>query len=289
MRLVYIDGERFAPEAARVSVYDRGFLYGDSVFETIRTYAGRLFALEEHMERLAESAAKIYIDLPVPLAQIQEETLAAVEAAGNDESYCRIMLTRGTGPVGLDTSLAEGPCRVTFVQPLRMPPEAHYREGVTAACVETVRASDAADNAKLGNYLASLLALRKARDAGADEALILSQGRLVEGTTSNLFVVRGAQLLTPPLTAGILAGITRREVIAAARDEGLEVLEEALPPDEVVAADECFHTSSIRELVPIVAIDGRPVGEGKPGPTTRRLHRAFRRRVGLERLPYDIS
>ncbi len=290
MRLAYIDGQRFQPEEARVSVYDRGFLYGDSVFETLRTYGGKLYALDEHMQRLEESAGKILMELPMSREALAAETAEAVAAAGNDESYTRVMLSRGTGPVGLDPSRAEKPTRVILVEPLTMPPERVYLEGLAAMCVQTVRASDGADNAKLGNYLASLLALKKAKDQGADEALVVDgDGRVVEGTTFNVFAVRDGRLLTPPDDAGILLGITRREVIATAEAEGIEVDYVALPPEELRACDEVFVTSSIREIVPLRSIDGAAVaGASRPKPfaTTHRIHRAFRSRVGAKGMPY---
>ena len=243
MRLVYIDGERFRPADAKISVYDRGFLYGDSVFETIRTYGGKLFALDEHIDRLEESAAKMHIELPVDKATIVAETRQAVEEAKNPESYARVMLTRGTGPLGLDTDLARGPTRVILVEPLKMPPKEHYEHGIAAACVETVRASDAADSAKLGNYLASVLALKKAKEAGAVEALVVNRdGLVVEGTTSNVFAVVRGGLVTPPLDIGILAGITRAEVLSAAAELGIAVEERAMKPSEIRGVDELFIT-----------------------------------------------
>lgn len=290
-RLAVIDGVERSPETATVSVYDRGFLYGDSVFETVRTYAGVLFALDEHMERLEESAAKIGVELPVPREQLAEETRRAVAAAGNRESYARIMLTRGSGPVGLDIALAETALRVIIVEPLTVPPPEHYENGITAVCVQTVRASDAADNAKVGNYLASALALRTARDAGANEALVVNRdGLVVEGTTSNVFAVVQGGMVTPPIDSGVLAGITRHHVLQMAAAEGLVVVERAMTRDEILRSDELFLTSSIRELMPVVAVDGEVIGNGRPGPVTQRLHRAFRRFVGMDgKLPFEVQ
>jgi len=213
---------------------------------------------------------------------LRTETERAVTEAGNAESYARIMISRGRGPLGLDPSLALRATRVILVEPLSLPPAELYRNGVRARCVQTVRAADAAQGAKLGNYLASLLALREAREGGADEALVVNRdGMVVEGPTSNLFVVRRGELWTPPLEIGILAGITRSLVIELARGRGLSVRERALPPAQVAAADEVFLTSSIREIVPVVEIDGAVVANGSPGPITRALHQAFRAHVGL--------
>jgi len=288
-RLAVIEGRVVEPEEATISIYDRGFLYGDSVFETIRTYGGKLFALEEHLDRLEDSARKMGFSLPVSKEQIAAETRRGVEASGNDESYARVMITRGTGPIGLDTALAEGPFRVILIEPLKTPPPEHYAAGLSAICVETVRASDAADSAKLGNYLASALALKKAKEAGAHEALVVNRdGYVVEGTTSNVFVVRGGELSTPALGVGVLAGITRKQVLAAAQALEIPVHFEALTPEQIQAVDELFLTSSIREVMPIVSVDGQPIGDGKPGPVTRALHREFRKRMGLDgRLPFE--
>ena len=288
-RLAVIEGEIRKPEEATISVYDRGFLYGDSVFETVRTYGGKIFALGEHLDRLEDSAEKMGFALPVTKAQLAEETRRGVEASGNAECYARIMITRGTGPIGLDTTLAEGPVRVILVEPLKTPPPEHYERGITAVCVETVRASDAADSAKIGNYLASALALKKAKEAGAHEALVVNRdGLVVEGTTSNVFVVRGGTLCTPALDVGILAGITRKGVLAAAEDLDIAVEFASLTPAEIHGVDELFLTSSIREIMPVVSVDGHAIGTGTPGEVTRRLHRAFRKRVGLDgRLPFE--
>jgi branched-chain amino acid aminotransferase len=289
-RVVFIDGKSVPPEEARISVYDRGFLYGDSVFETIRTYGGELFALDEHLIRLEDSAEKMRFDLGVPRDIIAGETRQAVaQAACENETYARVMITRGTGPLGLDTALAEGPCRVVLVQDLQMPPTTHYRDGISALCVETVRASDAAHSAKIGNYLASALALRTARAAGAAEALVVNRdGLVVEGTTSNVFAVKEGKLITPPLEIGILAGITRAKVIRCAEALGIDVAYETMSPQALSAVDELFLTSSIREVLPIVKVDSALIGDGQPGEITRKLHRQFRKLVGLDgTLPHE--
>lgn len=281
-RLVSIDGSIVAPEEARVSAYDRGFLYGDSVFETIRTYRGVPFALADHMERLARSADRVGIPMPVPKEAMSAEVERAVLAAANPESYIRAMLTRGAGPLGLDPTLAQKPLRVIFIEPLVPLPASMYRDGVSVVTVRTERAADAASGAKVGNYLASLLALRVAKEAGAHEALIIgADGTVVEGTTSNVFAVRDSALLTPPEEAGILPGITRAHLLQAAADIGTPVRFERLTPDELAASSEVFISSSLREVLPVVRVDSAQVGDGRPGPVTRALHAAFRRSIGL--------
>jgi branched-chain amino acid aminotransferase len=287
-RIASIDGVLHAPEDARVSVYDRGFLYGDSVFETIRTYGGEPFALGEHLARLARSAAKIGIVMPVELAALALEVRRAVRAARNAESYVRVTLTRGTGPLGLDPALARDPLRVILVEPFTPLPSALYRDGVRAVTTRIDRPADAAPGAKIANYLASLLALQAAREQGAHEALLLdARGEVIEGATSNVFVVQDGALLTPPEEAGILAGITRAQVIAIAGELGIPVRFATFPP--TMAAQEAFLTSSLREVIPLVQIDANRLGEGRPGPITRAIHAAFRRTVGLgsEPMPWE--
>lgn len=311
-RLVSINGVIFRPEEAKVSVYDRGFLYGDSVFETIRTYGGAPFALGEHLARLERSAGRIGIPLPVSREELAREVDALLRAArapgagepgAPQESYLRVMLTRGSGPLGLDPSLASEPLRVILVEPLKPLPSSIYRDGVGVITVRTTRASDAAPGAKVSNYLESLLALREARAAGAHEALILDPaGNVVEGTTSNVFLVeRGARapggaaappaaLITPPDEAGLLAGITRAHVMDAAAELGIPVRREPVTVARLLAADEVFITSSLREIVPVVRVDAHPIGAGAPGATTRALHTAFRGKAGLAGapLPWEV-
>lgn len=280
MRLVLVNGEPKAPEEATVSVYDRGFLYGDSVFETIRTYGGRPFALEEHVERLARSAERVLISLPLPPEEIAKEIERAVQLAQNPESSVRVMLTRGTGPLGLDPDLARHPSRIIFVEPLSPPPAEAYRQGIGVILVRTARAVDAtaAAGAKVANYLTSLLAIREAKQVGAAEALIVdANGCVVEGATSNVFIVKKGELFTPPESAGILPGITRAHLLEAAKTLGITVHFEELPEGEFFDADEVFISSSIREVLPVVRVDGRAIADGEPGDVTRRLHSAFRK------------
>lgn len=289
-RLASINGVILAPSEALVSVYDRGFLYGDSVFETIRTYGGEPFALDEHLARLARSAEKVGIALPLELGALAQEARDALQAAGNAESYARIILTRGEGPLGLDPALAIAPLRVILVEPLTPLPAALYRDGVKVSTIRTERAADAAPGAKVGNYLGGMLALAQARAAGAHEALILdAHGAIVEGATSNFFVARGARLSTPPEKAGILAGITRARVLDVAAALGLAVELEPIFPADLEHVTEAFLTSSLRELIPVVQVDDRAIGDGRPGPLTRKIHAEFRKRTGAlaEPMPWE--
>lgn len=283
-RVASIDGRVVGPEGALVSVYDRGFLYGDAVFEVLRAYEGKPFALGEHLDRLRRSAARVAIDLPWDDATLARDVEQALHAAGGGEAYVRMMVTRGSGPLSLDPDTARSPLRVVLVEPASPPTVDAYSRGIAAATVSARRATDgtAAEGAKVTNYLASLLALREAKARGGDEALIVdASGRVVEGATSNVFAVRGGRLVTPPESAGILAGITRRWILALARQSGLEADEAPLSVSDLCAADEVFITSSIREVLPVVSVDDHPIGSGSPGPITRRVHRALRAAVGM--------
>lgn len=286
--LVLIDGVR--ADDPRVSVYDRGFLYGDSVFEVIRTYGGKPFGLDEHVARLHRSAAKIAMDLPWTEAALLAEIEGAVREAGYPESYIRVIVTRGVGKLGLDPDLADVPTRVVMIHPLTLPPLPVYRDGVAVFVVDSVRATDgtAAEGAKSSNYLANLLALREAKKQGCYEPVFVHDGQVLEGGTSNVFAVEGDTLVTPP-ERRILGGITRRHVLAAAPSLGLEVKVEPVSLARFRSADELFLTSTVREIVPIVRIvEGTgpsTVGTGAPGRTTRAIHEAFRRHVGATTSP----
>jgi branched-chain amino acid aminotransferase len=279
--LVLIDGRPMAPDAAKVSVFDRGFLYGDSVFETLRTYGGRPFALARHLQRLASSAARVFIDLPVSLEQLGREIESAIVGAGNAESYVRFTLTRGVGEaLGLDPGLSRHPLRVVIVTPLQPPAPELYRDGVAVITHRTERITDAnaAAGAKVGNYLTAVLANREARLANAAEALLVDgRGRVVEGATSNVFaVLSDGTLVTPPESDGILLGITRETVLAVAAELAVPIRLESLPLDVVKGAAEVFISSSIRELLPVVGVDGAPIGNARPGAVTTRLLGGFR-------------
>jgi branched-chain amino acid aminotransferase len=277
-----IDGRLHEPEEAKVSVFDRGFLFGDSVFETIRTYDGRPFALGEHLTRLEKSCERTFIPLPVALDVLRREVMESVRAGGNPESYIRVILTRGSGPLGLDSSFEAHPTRVIIVAPLVSPPADAYANGVGLVTYRTQRVAEATDaaGAKVGNYLVAILAVRAAREAGASEALIVdAAGRVVEGASSNVFAVVGERLVTPPEDDGILLGITRRLVLEVARERGIPIELRSLTVDELYRADEVFVSSSIRELMPAVRVDDHVIGAGTPGTATLDLLRRFREKV----------
>ncbi|HWA75983.1 MAG TPA: aminotransferase class IV [Polyangiaceae bacterium] len=285
--LVMIDGQPCAPEAARVSVFDRGFLYGDSVFETLRTYGGQPFALDEHIARLERSAALVGIRVPLSASELDAEVRRAVALAGFPESYLRVMVTRGQGQrLGLDPALAGAPLRVVIVSLLEPLPAVKYERGIAAITYRTQRVADGTEaaGAKLGNYLVAVLASEAARAADAEEALLLDrEGGVLEGATSNVFAVRAGRLITPPVELGILPGITRAHVLGLAAALSLPVEERALSVGELGELDELFISSSIRELLPVVRVDGRAIGAGQPGPICARLLAAFREQAGAAR------
>jgi branched-chain amino acid aminotransferase len=271
---VYIDGAVRPPEDAKVSVLDRGFLYGDSVYETIGTMYGRLFAAREHLDRLERSAGRIGLRVP-PRAEIEAAVAETIAAAGNPETRVRVMLTRGVGKLDLDPASCDD-CRLVVIAfPLGAPTPEMFEKGVAVAIVSVTRNSPSAIDpaVKSGNYLNNVLALGEARRSfGAYEAILCAgDGSIAEGASSNVFAVVGGQLWTPQPEVGILDGITRAKVLELARGDGIAVLERRIEPDELRSADEAFLTSATRGVLPIATIDGRPVGAGAPGPVTRRL------------------
>jgi len=277
---VAIEGVLVPSERALVSIFDRGFLYGDSVFETVRTYDGTPFMLTEHLERLAWSAERTAMTLPVPVEELVSEVSAQIREVGARlacDVTARVMVTRGEGALGLDPSGATTPRRyVIFSRFKSLPPE-WYDAGVAVVSYSTHRPSDAARGAKVANYLESILAIRHARDLGAHEAIVLTgDGHVVEGTTSNVLAVSCGDLLTPPDYETFLPGITRRVVLELAAGLGLRVVARRLEPADLAAADEVFLTSTIREVLPVASVDGHQIGDGVPGPKTRELAAAFR-------------
>ncbi len=277
---VMIDGRIVPAERAVISVFDRGFLYGDSVFETLRTYGGVPFALREHLARLQRSAERVFITLPVSPGILGEELLRAVQTQGSPECYVRLSVTRGVGlSLGLDPGLAQRPSRVVIVTALSPLPDRMYAQGIAAITYRADRPGESvgASDAKIGNYLVAVLAMRAAHARGANEALVEdANGRILEGATSNVFAVFGSTLVTAPDTTDILPGITRAHTLRLAQALGIAVELRPLPKAELTAADEVFICSSIRELLPVVRIDERAVGPGVPGPVTQLLLRAFR-------------
>lgn len=286
---VAIDGRPVDAEAARVSVYDRGFLYGDGVFETLRSYGAGLFRLEQHLERLAWSCSEVLIDLPLGVEALTREVRELTRALRPEEPVdvaVRVLVTRGVGPLGLDVAGCDRPTRVLFVSPLAPPDASLYERGVEVVSSSVVRPSDALGGAKVLSYLPSIVALAHARRRGAHDALIVSRdGFVLEGTSSNVFALREGALLTPPTSDAILPGITRQVVMDVARALGLTVEERRLTPGDLVSADEVLLSSSLRELVPVVSLDGFVIADGRVGPWAERLLDALRSTARREASP----
>lgn len=271
-----IDGRILPSDEARVSVLDRGFLYGDAVFEALRSYAGVPHALDAHVERLFRSAAIIGMQPSFTPATLRSEILAAIAACEAEQHYVRIVLTRGQGAFGLSLRGASDTLRVILVRPLAEPAERIYREGIR---VESVVAppSRFLAGAKPSSYLTNLLALEHAQSLGADDAFLIGEhGELLEGATSSVFLVRGGEVHTPTLAVGILPGITRDLLLETARKAGLVARERLLTIHDAYRADEIFVTSSVREVVAVVGIDGKLVGTGIPGPVALSLMQSYR-------------
>jgi branched-chain amino acid aminotransferase len=279
---INVNGTITAAEVAVVSPLDRGFLFGDSVYETIRTYGGRPFLLGGHLQRLRRSAEHLDIPHERTIVDIEAEILRTVASSGLPETAIRVILTRGLGPLGYDPADCGSPTLVIHARRCPEIPSSILQEGVDVAIVDVTRnARSALDPAiKSSNLLNNFLAWRAARRLGAYEPILLNAAeRLTEGATSNLFVVRSERLVTPPLEDGLLEGITRGLVLELARGAGLAVAEESLGSDELRTADEAFLTSTLKGILPIRRCDGWPVRHGRPGPLTRRIMDLFLERV----------
>ena len=262
---------------ARIPIYDRGFLYGDSVFETLRTYHGRPHALNQHLKRLRLSASRIAMDLEVTDDELRRSIDKLLATRPDQESYLRLIITRGDGEFGLAPDLASNQRVVILARPLQEHPESFWADGIHAISLQEKLRWRGKRIAKTGNYLNNLLALDAARRAGAHEALRFdADDQLTEGSTSNVFVVVKAVLHTPDLAAGVLPGITRQLILECAHRLNIEVKEQAIPRRMLEDADEIMISSSIRELVAVVTLDGQAVGKGRPGPLCRQLHGTYR-------------
>jgi branched-chain amino acid aminotransferase len=273
-----VNGEITPAEEARVSVLDNGFTFGDAVYETLRTYGGRPFHLDRHLERLRRSAERLAIPLPAG-ESLARDLDALLARAANPESYIRIIVTRGRGDISYHFDRVKGPTVVMVVKPLAPFPAAYHTDGVPVILSSVRRNSpQALDPAiKSCNLLNNILAMREAQAKGAFEPIMLNEiGEVAETASANVFLVKDGALLTPPLDAGNLPGVTRRVVLDLAAGLGVPVREEPVAVKDLLAADEVFITSTLKEVLPVATIDGRPVGAGKPGPVTLRLLAAIR-------------
>jgi branched-chain amino acid aminotransferase len=271
---IYIDGKFYDEKSAKISVFDHGLLYGDGVFEGIRAYHGRVFKLKEHIDRLFYSAKAILLTIPMPHADVVAATVETCRRNGIRDGYIRLLVTRGVGTLGLSPNRCKRPSVIIIADKIQLYPKEHYERGLDIVTVPTTRNLHSALNPAIKslNYLNNILAKIEANNAGVEEAIMLNaEGFVSECTGDNVFIVKAGQLLTPPLSAGALYGITRGVVMELGRRKGLQVGEPNLTRYDLFNADECFLTGTGAELIPVVKIDGRIIGSGRPGPVTKTL------------------
>lgn len=270
--VVSIDGVVTPIADARVSAMDHGFLFGDSIYEVVRTLGGRPVAMREHLARLRSSAEMTYLRMPWTDAEIVARIRAAFDASKLADAYIRLVVSRGAGPMTLLPDQCDRPSTIVYVMPLVIPADAE--RGIGVVVPERLRNDRRAlaPAAKTGNYLNNALALVEARRAGGDDAVMVNpEGFVTEATTANVAWVKGGRVITPSHDCGILAGITREALIAEMRRDGMTVVEGRFPAADFRACDEAMLTGTIRGVSPVVRIDGRAVGDGRPGPLTRRI------------------
>ncbi len=277
---IYIGGKLYDKADAKISVYDHGLLYGDGVFEGIRAYAGKVFRLTEHVDRLYDSARSIHLVIPIPKAEMAAAIQSTVKVNNLTDAYIRVVITRGAGSLGLDPKKTSDPQVIIIADSISLYPEELYKTGLKIVTAGTMRNHPAALNPRIKslNYLNNILAKIEGANAGCLEALMLNhQGNIAECTGDNIFVVKHGQLHTPSIDSGILEGITRGAVIELARESGLKVFERTMDRHDVYTADECFLTGTAAEVIPVVECDDRPIGTGTPGPITKDLLARFHR------------
>jgi branched-chain amino acid aminotransferase len=275
---VYIDGQFHSEADAKISVFDHGLLYGDGVFEGIRIYHGRVFKLNEHIERLYWSAKAILLNIPLTPAELIQATLATCRENRLTDGYIRLVVTRGRGTLGLDPRRCPKASIIIIASKIQLYPQEYYDRGLDIVTVPTTRSLVNSVNPAIKslNYLNNILAKMEANLAGVEEAIMLnSEGFVAECTGDNIFIAQKGRLMTPPLSAGALYGITRNTVLDCARALGITTSEPNLTRYDLYIADEMFLTGTAAEIIPVVKVDGRIIGTGSPGPLTRRLIDAF--------------
>jgi branched-chain amino acid aminotransferase len=276
---IYLNGKLVPKEEAAVSVFDHGLLYGDGVFEGIRFYAGRVFRLDDHIDRLYRSARAIALNIPIDRDEMSRAVLDTIRANDMADGYVRLVVTRGEGSLGLSPKSCPQPTIFIIAAGITLYPDEMYRNGLKLVTCATRRIAHGALSpmVKSLNYLNNIMAKIEAEQAGAGEGLMLNeQGYVAECTGDNVFVVRDGRIITPPIAAGALAGVTRAVVFELARQLGIEIREENMTRYDIYTADECFLTGTAAEIIPAVQLDARLVHDGKPGPVTRRLTELFR-------------
>jgi branched-chain amino acid aminotransferase len=276
---IYIDGNYYGKEDAKISVFDHGLLYGDGVFEGIRVYHRRVFKLKEHIQRLYYSAKAILLSIPMSEEAMCRAVVETCRANGLENGYIRLIVTRGAGSLGLSPDSCKSPSVIIIANEIQLYPREFYEKGMEIITAATARNLVNAVNPAIKslNYLNNILAKIEASNAGCEEAIMLnSEGFVAECTGDNVFILHHGKIFTPPLASGALYGITRSTVIELAKEEGFEVEEKNLTRYDLFISEECFLTGSGAEIVPVVMIDKRVIGEGKPGSVTRQLEAKYR-------------
>jgi len=275
---IFIDGKYYSEQDAKVSVFDHGLLYGDGIFEGIRIYHGRIFKLREHIDRLFCSAKAILLNMPMTHEELVKATVETCRENKLRDGYIRLLVTRGVGNLGLNPNTCKKASVIIIADKIQLYPKEYYEKGLQIVTVPTTRNLHSALNPAIKslNYLNNILAKIEANNAGCEEAIMLnSAGFVAECTGDNVFIIRDGGMFTPPLSAGALYGITRATVMGLARDGGIKVSEPDLTRYDLFNADECFLTGTGAEIIPVVKIDGRVIGDGKPGKVTRMLEESY--------------
>jgi len=275
---IYISGKYFDKEHAKVSVYDHGFLYGDGVFEGMRSYGGKIFRLKQHLDRLSASAKAIWLKIPTTPEEMAKAVNDTLATNGIKDGYIRLVVTRGAGALGLDPNKCSDPQVIIIADHIQLYPKEMYEKGLEIVTASTIRNHSAALSPRIKslNYLNNIMAKIEGLQAGCVEALMLNaKGEVAECTGDNIFIVRNGVLMTPPIDAGILEGITRDAVIELAREMNIPVQQIPFVRHDIFIADECFLTGSAAEVIPVVKLDSRVIGNGQPGPITKRLTERF--------------
>lgn len=280
---VYIDGEFYAKDDAKISVFDHGFLYGDGVFEGIRAYNGRVFRLQEHIDRLYDSAKAILLTIPYTREEMSKAVLDTLRENDMKEGYIRLVISRGVGYLGLSPSRCEKPSVIIITAELGLYPEKYYKEGLSVITAATQRTNPAALNpaVKSLNYLNNIMAKIEGQNAGVEEVIMLnSEGYVAECSGDNIFVIKNGVMTTPPIYAGALGGITRAVIIELAKELGVELIEREITRYDLFVADEIFLTGTGAEVIPVVEVDGRKIGhesrEGQVGELSSKFIQAYR-------------
>lgn len=275
---IYISGQYYSKENAVVSVFDHGLLYGDGIFEGMRAYNGKIFRLREHIQRLWESAHSIFLQIPMTMEEMERACSETLKVNNLKDAYIRLIVTRGVGTLGLDADLCSNPQVIIIAAQLSLYPREFYENGLEIVTASTTRMNPGMLNPQIKslNYLNNIMAKIEGHLVGCVEVLLLnSKGEVAEASGDNIFIWKRGVLHTPPTDAGILEGITRRVVLEIAAEMGLKTKEAPMTRHDIYTADECFLTGSAAELIPVVKLDGRSIGTGKPGPMTQKLLARF--------------